>query len=96
MKKLKLLILIFLMLIVLTNSATVSAQIGGGYDLSWWTVDGGGGQLSGGGYTLTGTIGQPDAANLSGDDYTLSGGFWSRFTAWLIDSLKVYLPLTVR
>jgi hypothetical protein len=39
----------------------VAAQGGGGYDLTWFTIDGGGGASSGGGYTLMGTIGQPDA-----------------------------------
>ena len=50
-------------------------QADGGYDLSWSTVDGGGGECSGGGYTLTGTAGQPDAGVLSGEGYTLQGGF---------------------
>lgn len=47
------------------------------YDLSWWTMDGGGATFSSGGsYELGGTIGQPDAGTLSGGDYTLGGGFW--------------------
>ena len=52
------------------------AQSGGQYDLSWSTIDGGGGVSSGGPYTLTGTIGQPDAAWSSGGSYELLGGFW--------------------
>jgi len=56
----------------------VLAQVGGGYDLSWSTVDGGGGTFSTGGpYSLGGTSGQPDAGTLSGDTYQLTGGFWS-------------------
>jgi hypothetical protein len=51
------------------------AQTGGGYDLSWSTVDDDGGECNGGGYTLTGMAGQPDAGVLSGGDYTLQGGF---------------------
>ena len=47
------------------------------YDLSWFTIDGGGAAASSGGvYTLGGTIGQPDAGRLSGGIYTLDGGFW--------------------
>ena len=47
------------------------------YDLSWWTVDGGGGASGNGNYTLQATIGQPDAGyQMSGGDYTLAGGFW--------------------
>jgi hypothetical protein len=46
------------------------------YNISWHTIDGGGGQSSGGQYILTGTIGQPDAAYSEGGDYELLGGFW--------------------
>jgi hypothetical protein len=53
------------------------AQSGGGYDLTWWTVDGGGATASGGDYTLIGTAGQPEPGPaLSGGDFTLIGGFW--------------------
>jgi hypothetical protein len=52
------------------------AQSGGPYELSWSTIDGGGGKSSGGPYTLTGTIGQPDAAYSASGDYELLGGFW--------------------
>ncbi|MBI1784878.1 hypothetical protein HYR69_07020 [Candidatus Sumerlaeota bacterium] len=48
---------------------------GGGFDLGWFSVDGGGGESSGGVYSLFGTIGQPDAGTLQGDGYTLQGGF---------------------
>ena len=48
----------------------------GQYELSWYTVDGGGGQSSGGPYVLMGTIGQPDAAYSGGGNYELLGGFW--------------------
>jgi hypothetical protein len=49
----------------------------GGYDISWFTVDGGGGTSSGGAYTLSGTAGQPDAGVLGGGTYTVTGGFWA-------------------
>jgi hypothetical protein len=68
----------------------------GGYDLFWWTVDGGGYTYSsGGGYELGGTIGQPDAGVLAGGGYTLGGGFWQGGTVAL-PPYHVYLPLTVR
>jgi cell division septation protein DedD len=51
------------------------------YDLSWNTVDSGGGTSSGGSYELSGTIGQPDAGMLSGGSYTLLGGFWGGISA---------------
>jgi hypothetical protein len=51
-------------------------QTDGPYNLSWSTIDGGGGQSSGGQYVLTGTIGQPDASYSEGGGYELLGGFW--------------------
>ena len=48
----------------------------GQYQLTWSTIDGGGGQSSGGPYQLVGTIGQPDAAYSAGGEYELLGGFW--------------------
>ena len=53
-------------------SSTANAE----YELSWYTIDGGGGRSSGGDFTLTGTIGQPDAAWSKGGNYELLGGFW--------------------
>lgn len=55
---------------------SVIAQSGNGYDLTWSTIDGGGGLITGNGYELNGTIGQPDAGPLSGSGYELNGGFW--------------------
>jgi hypothetical protein len=54
-------------------------QSGGGYDLDWHTVDGGGVMFStGGDFELSGTIGQPDAGGpLTGGDFELTGGFWA-------------------
>ena len=49
----------------------------GGFDLGWYTVDGGGARSSGGGYTLEGSIGQPDAGTVSGGSYSLQGGYWA-------------------
>jgi hypothetical protein len=54
------------------------AQSRDSYDLTWYTVDGGGDMWGyGGAYELSGTIGQPDAgAVMSGGIYELTGGFW--------------------
>jgi len=64
---------ILLSTVFLISSAP--AQSGGPYQLTWSTIDGGGGQSAGGDYVLTGTIGQPDAANSSGGQYEVLGGF---------------------
>jgi hypothetical protein len=53
-----------------------ASAAGGQYELSWYTIDGGGGRSTGGPYALTGTIGQPDAAWSRGGGYELLGGFW--------------------
>jgi hypothetical protein len=53
-----------------------SLALAGHYNLSWNTIDSGGGVSSGGQYILRGTIGQPDAAYSAGGDYELLGGFW--------------------
>ena len=55
--------------ILLLASAAMS-QSGGGYDLTWSSIDAGGGIVSGGGYTLASSIGQPDASA------PVSGGSW--------------------
>jgi hypothetical protein len=52
------------------------AQSGGDYELTWSTIDGGGGVSSGGPYELIATIGQPDAAYSAVGNYELLGGFW--------------------
>lgn len=82
-----------LALLVLGTGVAVAAS---GYDLSWWTVDGGGGDSSGGAYVLSGTFGQPDAGTLTGGSYHLGGGFWGG-GASLSPSLPcAYLPLIKR
>jgi hypothetical protein len=88
---------------LLLLAGVARAQTGGqpeqsaatGYDLSWWTVDGGGlvGAGSPGLYTLSGSVGQPDAGPaLSNGDYVLVGGFWGGALA----QYRVYLPLVLR
>lgn len=62
-------------------AALATLGMGQTYDLSWNTIDGGGGMNStGGGFSLSGTIGQPDASSFStpmtGGGFTLVGGFW--------------------
>jgi len=52
------------------------AQTGGQFDLSWSTIDAGGGTSGGGQFSVSGTYGQPDAGVLAGGDFVLQGGFW--------------------
>jgi hypothetical protein len=63
-----------------------------GYEISWYTIDGGGAQdLSGGSYTLSGTIGQPDAGSQSGGAYQLNGGYWVDVFGY-----RLYLPIILK
>jgi hypothetical protein len=63
-----------------------------GYEISWYTIDGGGAQdLSGGTYTLSGTAGQFDAGSQSGGSYALYGGYWVELFGY-----RLYLPLILR
>jgi hypothetical protein len=81
------------LLLLLLVISVAQAQTGGGYDLTWWTVDGGGGQVTGGGYTLTGTAGQPDTGTMSGNGYMLLSGFWGGGPE---HRFPIYLPLVLR
>jgi hypothetical protein len=76
-------------------SGLARAQTGGGYDLTWSTIDSGGGNATGGNYTLDGTIGQADAGSLSGGRYILNGGFWTATVSVVLDQF-VYLPLILK
>ena len=83
-----------LLIAAVLGASAARAQTGGGYDLTWSTIDAGGGSSAGGSYQLTGTLGQPDAGTtLSGGSYSLSGGFWSGASSL---GSKVYLPLQRR
>lgn len=64
------------LLLFLPTTAPAWAQP---FDLSWYTIDAGGGTFSsGGGYVLGGTVGQPDASfAITGGGFSLVGGFWA-------------------
>lgn len=64
--------------VVLALVCVLSARVNSDnrYDLTWNTIDGGGGTSSGGSFVLTGTIAQHDAAYSEGGPYEILGGFW--------------------
>ena len=66
---------VILLWVVLTT-LFVSTWAGADYEISWYTIDGGGGTSRGGQYVVTGTIGQPDAGYSAAGGYELLGGFW--------------------
>lgn len=90
------LIFVFCVLVAATllvgGAPAVFAQSGGGYDLTWSTIDGGGATFStGGAYELGGTIGQADAGTMSGGAYGIDGGFWVNLLGY-----RLYLPLVLK
>lgn len=90
-------IILLLILVLLLPLSTARAQTGGGFDLSWSTVEGGGVSVSPAGvggepqFVLAGVIGQADAGLLTGGSFALRGGFLlSDFVGYL------YLPVVIR
>ena len=60
---------------VITIGLPAAAQT---FDLSWFTIDAGGGTSINGSFELSGTVGQPDAIQLAtGGGFELVGGFWA-------------------
>ena len=76
---------------VLLAFGVALARAGSSYDISQWTVSGGG-QIEVGKYVLDGTLGQPAVGELSLGNYTLGGGFWGGRTAKSASRVS-YLPL---
>jgi len=64
------------LLILLAFSLFSIAAPAQSYDISWFTIDGGGNVSTGATYSVTGTIGQADAGTLTGGSYSIIGGFW--------------------
>ena len=67
-------------LVGLFLAASVPAG-GQSLNISWHTIDGGGGRSTGSNFELVGTIGQHDAgpgsAGMTGGSFNLVGGFWT-------------------
>ena len=89
--------LIALIPLLLLLSPAALAQTGGDYDLSWNTIDSGGGSSSGGDYELNGVIGQPDAGAMTGANYELGGGFWGGgAVSGSPAGYKVFVPVVLK
>jgi len=86
-----------ILVVILLAGASFALAQGGGFDLPWFSVDGGGTTASEGGeFSLASTIGQPDAGTLSGGEFALSGGFQVNSAAPVQGSSSVFLPLVIR
>jgi hypothetical protein len=85
-------LLVFAIAFLALNVRVGYAAPRSGYEISWYTIDGGGAQdLSGGTYTLSGTVGQFDAGSQSGGSYALAGGYWVELFGY-----RLSLPLILR
>jgi hypothetical protein len=71
-----LVLLIFFLAITAVITAAPDSPTGG-FAITWWTVDAGGGTSSHDPYALSGTIGQADAGQAAAGSYVLVGGFWN-------------------
>jgi hypothetical protein len=89
-----------IVLLLATATPVARAQAGGPYDLTWTTIDAGGGTLTGGAYSLVSTVGQPEPGpGAGGGGYSLTGGVWGGAGAVSSPSVggqRVYLPMTLR
>lgn len=92
--------LVFCGIVILLLAAAWVAVAAGGFELPWFSVDGGGGESSGGSYAIAGSIGQPDAGQMDGGAYTLSGGYLAITQRGAIPppsfSDHVFLPVAIR
>jgi hypothetical protein len=79
-----------------TDAGRTPAVPEGPLEISWWTVDGGGGMSSAAaGISLEATVGQPDAGAHTGAGYDLRSGFWGGGAlAGLV--YDVFLPLVLK
>jgi len=74
----------------------LTPAVAGSFDLSWSSIDGGGGMSAGGGFTLSGVMGQADAGVMTGDGYVLEGGLLSGVPETTPSQAKVYLPVMLK
>ena len=86
----------------LALSRPSGARLSQGYDLSWWTVDGGGSTFVEGGMrsasgalSLSGTAGQPDAGLMGGGACELESGYLPGGQTFRQPRL-LYLPAILR
>lgn len=79
-------------LVALLATTAVALAQSSGFDLSWFTVDGGGGASQAGGYALDGTLGQAEAGAMTGGPFRLDGGYWAGSSG----PISVFLPIVLR
>lgn len=68
--------LLLLALLIGIGLCPAGSQAQNGYDLSWWSLSGGG-ESTGGVYNLNGSILPAESARMIGGPYEMEGGFWA-------------------
>lgn len=74
---------------------TISAIAQTGYEIDWYSSDGGGTVSNGGEYSISGIAGQPDAGYVESGNYSIAGGFFSG-SALTSTEIFIFLPLLTR
>jgi hypothetical protein len=85
-------ILLLCLSVVAMFSGAAYAQTGGGFDLSWQVIGGGGGQSAGGSFTVDGTVGQAVVGSSARSGYTVDHGFWTGAAI----QVRLLLPLVLK
>jgi ABC-type glycerol-3-phosphate transport system substrate-binding protein len=94
MRQLVLLLLAGLLLLALGSLALAQSGL---LQITWWTVDGGGGTSGDGMYMVSGSAGQAEAGGVSGDGhYTVRTGFWSAAAPPVESRGTLFLPVVRR
>ncbi len=66
------------------------------FDLSWFSIDAGGGSSTDGSFTVNGTIGQPDTGRMTGaPHFSVMAGYWGAATAAhdILDCTDPMMPM---
>ena len=81
----------FSMVLALAVLAALGVMAGGGVDIDWNVLAGGGGRVTAGSYSLDNTVGQATTGLASSGSPGLCAGFWCREEV----NYRVYLPLVL-
>lgn len=101
MKRIQIMVVTALVASLLLIATPALAQEGDGYELSWWSLTGGGGNSEDDAqeYSLTGVIGQVATESLADGDFTVTGGIFTNESAKASSSggaFDVFLPIILR
>jgi hypothetical protein len=72
--------LLITLILALIYGGIVTAQSGGGFDLFWSVIAGGGGHSANEPYAVDGSVGQYAVGTAQGTAYALNAGFWQPFS----------------